>query len=475
MPFLAIPVDRSFRELCLQVYSGLRGDATLRRLFCTMVFPQHTDRETGAAVLSERLLANLEDKAYQLASKHYVGRDLLRYYRATSGHQPVISGYDHQTGQARMVKDLCLDPRVQSALHTELATVPRDPVDFVTGHKPTRQSIADQRKELAQMTTERISRYEETQQAIDYLNAVPSQRARKAMERNGEAALVAAFADPEGQRSRQNMLTLRFMRDQPKQFFAASRNNRSRRLFPAHVGYGTLSKDIATIVGRDWYEFDLRSSQLAICAYLWNVPELIAFLETGQSIWSELCTFAGLDVVVGKPAVKESLYSLTFGASDDRICGDLDRRFLAATELSSLGKQLLGHSLLVALRAARDEQLAKIKADGGALDCYGVWISLPLDYNQYGKLEPNPRSVLATLAQAVEFRILSPVFSLARSTTDFYITHWAHDGFCLDFTDSRRAEAWIRRLRAAVDAQARELGVVTVLERTRDPAAGITR
>lgn len=470
MQFSSLTVDRGFREQCFNAYPGLRRNATFRRLFSAMMFPAIIDKDTGAPVLPYTLLAEIEGKSHQVANNNYVGRTLLKRYCTESGHSPLISGYDYRAGQARMVKDLRLDPYIKSALRNELATLPCDPVDFVSGRKPTRQSISNRRKEIIAMTTKRVSKYPETQSAVDYMNSVPPQSAAKAMDKYGEAAVLAAYNDPDEQRSLQNLRTLRFMREQSKQYFAASRSDRSRRLFPAHSGYGTLSKDIAAIVGSGWHEFDLRSSQLAICAYLWDVKEITNLLEAGQNIWEELCPYVNLDVEAGKPAVKDAVYALTFGAGDDRICGDLDNRFLMSDQLLNLGRHLLNHPMMAALRKARDQQLAAIKDAGGAEDCYGVWVPIPEDFNpRYRKSEPNPRSVLATLAQAVEFRILSPVFDLARKTEDFYITHWAHDGFCLGFNDQRRVESWIRRITEAVDAEAGSMGVRTVLEHTRNP------
>jgi hypothetical protein len=89
---------------------------------------------------------------------------------------------------------------------------------------------------------------------------------------------------------------------------------------------------------------------------------------------------------------------------------------------------------------------------------------------RWDKLSPNPRSVLATIAQAVEFNIMSVIFELARRTDDFYITHFAHDGFCLDFTDNRRADRWIERITDAVNEKAEKLDICTELVMTRDPS-----
>src|SRR3954468_860712 len=112
------------------------------------------------------------------------------------------------------------------------------------------------------------------------------------------------------------------MHDQPKQCFRASKRDRSRRLFPAHPGYGTLSKEVAAIVGKGWYEYDLRYSQFTICAYLWKVTEAIAFIESGASLWNEFYTFFGVDERA-KPALKKGTYGLHYGAGPRRNTSEI--------------------------------------------------------------------------------------------------------------------------------------------------------
>jgi hypothetical protein len=175
-----------------------------------------------------------------------------------------------------------------------------------------------------------------------------------------------------------------------------------------------------------------------------------------------------------KPALKKGTYGLHYGAGPRRITSEISNKITGALlddeNAVNLSSSFLTHPLMAAMRKGRDMELKRIRADGGADDCYGVPVKMPLDPDNKGNLSPNPRSVLATLAQAVEFSILAPVFDLARSTDDFYITHFAHDGFCLDFTDKRRAESWVRHITEAVNAQAEKLSICTVLEPTRSPA-----
>jgi len=94
-----------------------------------------------------------------------------------------------------------------------------------------------------------------------------------------------------------------------------------------------------------------------------------------------------------------------------------------------------------AMWEAREAQLEKISNDGGAENCFGRWVAIPDKWHERQKRYfPNSRSVLAQLAQAWELRLLLPVLELARTTEQFTIMLWLHDGFYVDFRDQNRAQ-----------------------------------
>jgi hypothetical protein len=73
---------------------------------------------------------------------------------------------------------------------------------------------------------------------------------------------------------------------------------------------------------------------------------------------------------------------------------------------------------------------------------------------------------MAQQAQAIEMHLLLPVITLAKTTSDFQVTLWQHDGFSVNFTSQGRKERWIKKINEVVNSKINELGVITKLEWT---------
>jgi hypothetical protein len=462
-------VSRAFYSLVMATFPGLAKNWRYRWLFLEAVVGLHRDEDTGNPVVSWYHLATIEGKAHEIRSKTYQGMAFIRRYWRDTGHIFTLSRHSYWRQKARTVKDDGLPAQLARALEIELCNAPVDPVDFVTGRVIDRRRAAAARQTDLARATARCSDYPESQTLSDYMNRLPRQPFSTAMKRHGTAGIAVALAEPNPHKRRHALVTLRAMLSQPQQFVGPSWRDRSRRVFPLHMGYGTLPREVAAVIGQEWFEADLVSSQLTIAAYTWHIPEVIAFLEAGQSIWDTLALALGTTLVM-KPAIKKALYSLLYGAQRWTIARQLqpianERRISTV----KLGELFLTHPLISRLYAAREQQLQRIRKAGGAYDCYGKWVSVYEAEERHGRRRRNPRSVLAILAQAVEFKLLVPVLRIATTSQDFYITQWAHDGFCLAFVDQRRADSVIKRIEAGIAAEAAMMGIRMKLEWKRDP------
>ena len=103
---------------------------------------------------------------------------------------------------------------------------------------------------------------------------------------------------------------------------------------------------------------------------------------------------------------------------------------------------------------AREEALHRVIVDGGAQTCYGK--ALQID----GELQA--RDILAQLAQSWEMKLIYPAFALTADNSYCKIMLYQFDGFTAQFT--RRPEGWAERIKAAVDARAKEFEIPTSLE-----------
>jgi hypothetical protein len=470
-------VSRPFRDLVLDTYPALRTNTHYRALFAYLLFPSKVDDETGLPVLDELTLATLADQLQLLKQNHFKGGEFIARYREDVGHDVKVSKYSHVAGRARAVTDLNLAPALAEALDAELRTpLPSaQGVAFVSGLKRTRQHDSNARKADLAQTMLATTPYRVASEAITYLNTGVSKRlSSDAVQAHYEEAYAVALQGDNLIGRRQNLLTLRWMLIQPQQFYTASRLGRTCRIFPAHYGLNTLSREVAQVLGKGWITCDLRSSQLAIAAFLWNVPAMITFLRSGKNIWDELGSAFG-EKRPAKRRLKDGVYALTYGGARPRICWSLNEdqgRFAYDEPLDAatlaLGACLLTHPLMQAMYQARQHELDTIRLAGGAWDCFGHWISMPMDpHPRYPHQKtPNPRSVLAQVAQAAELKILAPVFVLARAGKDFRITRWAHDGFSIHIREKRRVKQVCARIEDAVRISAASLGVETHLERT---------
>jgi len=61
------------------------------------------------------------------------------------------------------------------------------------------------------------------------------------------------------------------------------------------------------------------------------------------------------------------------------------------------------------------------------------------------------------------------VFELAKTTSDFTITLFLHDGIAVHFTDKSKSETWKKRMSDAVARETQHFGVDTFLEWEREP------
>ena len=466
-------ISAAFRDLALETYPALRVNAQYCDLFAYLLFPFQTDKDTDMPVICKRTLAMINGELDPSPQSHFVGGRFIEMYQAATGHYFAYSPWYYQQGLARMVTDLNLDPILAQALHDEIRTQPQPDreVTLASGIRRTRQRDSNVRKADLDRATQRQATYAGARKAIAYLNALPPNIFRSAVQKHYEEAVAVALRAENPLCVYQNLVTLRGMRTQPQQFYGPSKDGNTCRIFGMHRGLLTLSKDVALIIGQNWITFDLRSSQLAIAAFRWNVPAVIAFLRSGTSIWDELSTYLNLDLSA-KPRLKEALYSLLYGACRRTIyralAGKTNTRAIRLEPHDTvLGERLLKHPLMAAMYQARERQLEQILRDGGARDCYGYFIPLQPEDGTDGKT--NERSILAQLAQAVEFKILEPVFDKAIGSQDFSITHWAHDGFSIHAHEQRRVKQVCSRIEEAVRASAAKEGVETYLERTHDP------
>jgi hypothetical protein len=451
-------VTKSFHDLVYQTYPALADRPAYRRMMEFILFGTAIDEETKQLIISQEMLAAIEDKQAQLGSRHYCAERFLEAFGREVA--PIRwSDWSKKEARARVLLDIDLTPEVRAAHRHEIENKEwhgQDRIYFTSGKAFTRKTQTKIREEDRTNALELLQQAgcEEARVLLDYLNHLPSNRFQKMLSHIDEAVLESFKIDNELVRTRQ-MNILRAIVDQPLPLYRPT--SRSVRLFAYNECVALLKGSIRDVLVQDWQGFDLRSAQLAICAREWPVEAVQRFLEARGSIWNSLYEHFKIEPnQEAKDTFKTALYAIVFGGGSDRI-----RRVFEEGNMDEAAAQhFLQHPIIAAMWRARKRVLAQITQKGGAVDCFGRWITIPRELGV-----PNPRSVLAQLAQARELQLLYPVVELARTTDEFTIALYLFDGVWIDFKDATKKDRWTRRIVDAVNGQARELGIATELEK----------
>jgi hypothetical protein len=440
-----------FRAWFRRAYPGLERDEAYWRMAEFFLFGTIYDEATGQLRVSRATLAQIAGAQAALRGHRFSGRALLdRFSRDVAPIE--YSGWRYVDERARTVLNPVFSAEVLTAAQGELLPAQDHPrVIFASGQTfdRRRQAAIREGDRAAALAHLDAAGCVEARRLLAYMNGLPPHRFARMLRHLPEARAVAAATPQPLIRMRQLSL-LRAIQDQPQPFYTLAA--KSPRIFSFNESLLRLKREVRKVLTQDWVSFDLRSAQLAICAMEWDVPDVQAFLAAGRSIWDEFYAYFHVERDADlKDACKRALYALIFGASQLRT----ERAFEEEGRSVAEARRFLAHPLVRAMLAVRKGRIRTIKHDGGAENCFGQWIA-----NDAG----NPRSVLAQLAQARELQLLAPVVELACKTDQFTIMVWLHDGFCVDFRDPTRAALWSDRIVRAVNRQATELGIVTVLE-----------
>jgi hypothetical protein len=320
----------------------------------------------------------------------------------------------------------------------------------------------------------------EAKPVLEYMNSLPTNLVTKLLyEKDGSftenwknaLAYTMEIEDEEVRDSQ--IITLQNIRDDLKAYYQPSLEGNTCRVFPANLSIPMLMKGIRKILTKGWWEMDLASSQLAIVAVIWDIPEVQEFLKNGGKIWKELFNHYGLDAEAIKKAdddlyndikrtvFKESLYGLIYGMSIKNLRARLEDN-LTRCCISGGAKHFLKHPIIKTLLIARNKKMRELNKGGSVTTIFGKELSVqPGKHKDRSK---DVRSILAQEAQAIEMYLLLPIVDLANSTDDFTITVWQHDGFSVNFNREAKRERNIRKMQELVKERADKLGIITHLE-----------
>jgi len=259
----------------------------------------------------------------------------------------------------------------------------------------------------------------------------------------------------------QTFVNLCRIEEQPMPFYRFS--EKTVRLTTSRSGLQNLNSKVRDKLTQEWVKFDLSSAQLAIAAKDWGVESALEQLRSEESIWDSLKDHTGVKI---KAPLKKGSYATVYGGARGTIKGRM--AYTAAKEGHPMDaeaqRRFLSHPVISELLEKREAKLEEIRANGGAMDCYGNRIKTEsID-------DDSPeRSVLSQLAQAREMQLLTPALELAKEVEeDYEETPWEvmlylYDGFLVKF-NTPTEEHHIPRIQEAVNQRCEDLGYPTRLE-----------
>jgi len=443
-------------------YPGLNRDPAYWHFLEYLLYGTTVDRETRQLIISQDILATIESKLDLLKWRKYNGRDFLN--RFSRDVFPVkASPYNFEEGRARRVELIGIRQDIWDLVTADLngKWTQANRVYFATGQaftkKVQREMTEDDRIHALEQMAE--AGCKEARDLLKQLNLQPPHRFTKVIDRHWDAAMVEVGKIENEVVAIQQMRILRFIRSSPIPFYKPV--GKSVRIFPLVTSIVSLKREVREILTQDWTGFDLRSAQLAIIGHDWDIPSLQAVLKAG-SFWNLMFEYFDQEKDENlKGIIKKGLYTFVFGAEEKTMIAAMVEE--GGTE--EMARHFLQHPLIQDMWAVRERRLAEIRKESGAKDCFDRWITIPLKWNKKTNRNlPNPRSVLAQLAQARELQLLYPVVELASTTDEFTIMLWLHDGFSVDFKDKSKKRRWIERITKVVNDRATELGIHTQLE-----------
>ena len=429
-----------------------------------VLFSTFMDEETGRLILPYQTVATLVN-----VNAHSHGFSASKWLDTFSVEvMPLdVSQYAYAEGQARTITPQ-IAPDILDALRAERT---RDDdggkVWFDTGIPVSRRNLKANRDEYEQYLLSLsldINSCHPAHPLIQYLLRQPQDTLQKVLNQNWPLVKEAVYALPmDSPRQQKTRLWCERVADNLETFrhIYYTDSLKTPRIFAAGANIHQLPRALRRLAFAGETECDLRACQLAVVARLWDIPELQEFLDSGESIWSELLAWVGMPPTC-KPIIKRTVYSIVFCMGRKNLTTQLAN---GDTQDAGIGtdaaQRFFRHPLMNSLLKARGRQQKAVWEADGCKDAWGNWIKASWDVARKKKDVP---SVLACSVQSYELRIMMSILPILESEPQVSLLSWLHDGCTIHFGNITKQARQEERMQAAVRREADMLGMATWLE-----------
>ena len=468
--------SKAFRDLCKATYPNLDIDITYWRFMRYLFFGIKT--KEGHLLIDGFHLSKAENKTHLFVHNNYCGLDFLKRFKLSVMPDFTWSDWSYKNKVARVAYPQ-FPLEITDLLEKEKVNMKESRVYFDTGKKFTTKQ---QKVERELLKEEARTYFEfarpEAKDLLEYMNNLPTNSFSKVITANFNSTFLAA-SNIENTLIRDIQLNILLsIKDDLQPLYKPSVGGNTVRIFPFNYSIPMLKRELRKQLTKGWYEFDLANSQLAIVGKTWNIKEVQDFLLEGRKIWNELFTHFGISYTylkqeepstyeAIKKVFKDNLYSTIYGMWRNNVSKDVTTR-LEAFGINQGGITFLKYPLIKTLFEARDKRMQKLSLEGVTKTIFDKELVVKGGFTKKGlpdtERKDSLRSILAEQAQALELYIMLPALDLAKTTSDFQITLWMHDGFSVNFTSSTKQDRWLQRIINSVNERANALGVITYLE-----------
>lgn len=474
-----LAVSRSFYERLLELYPSLSDDhpqgRAYRGLLQYILFSTFRDKKTNRTLVPYTTVASLVG-----VSPHQRGFSALAWLSAFSRDVLPLnpSTYRYSEGKARVIapeiSPALLEACEQEAAQHQAEGRASERVWFDSGLPVSRRNqrlVAQEYEQYLKRQSLSIRMDHPARELLMYLVEQPQDRLLKVLRENWPAVRAAVTAMPkrtEREWMRRQWCELLLIRLDGFQKLYYASSPKTPRLFTIGANLHQFPRDLRKMALAGAVECDLRASQLAVVARLWDIPSLQAYLKSGVSVWQDLADGIGVPLEDYKPILKASIYSIVFGMSRSEIKWQLAHgtAFEEGVGQAAAGR-FLKLPIIAPLLEARDHMLYKIGRECGGYDAWGRWLYTAQETRPVrGRLRqvPDSPSVLSAIVQSYELKIMLSVLPVIKSDRQIYLLSWLHDGVTLLLGNKTKAERYIRRLKSVVQREAEALQVSTWLE-----------
>jgi hypothetical protein len=452
--YAPVGVSRKFFQLTRKTFIGLRHNPAHWQLMEYLLFLATPDEKLGLIPLPRNLLAAMENREVN----HYKALPfLLRFQRDVMSPDTFAfsEGWDWKAQQCRMVTKFVLPAHYAEALEKEKFDDKKE-VFFCGGHKWSQRKAQEVRAKQWRKMEARDWQWisPSAKEVIEYMNNSDPRPFKDILRRN-YAAAVTATRRLAPQKRKREMRILQAIKKEPQPRYAPSRSKRTPRIWArGRNNIPQLKSEIRKVLTKGWVEADLKSAQLAINAVLWGAERTRSFLEDEGDVWEMLYEY--LDILpvqkeTAKKELKKTIYAIWFDRKA-HLVGPMLTTALRKKGVQTEGRAIYSVPIIREMLQEREHAKATIVHQGGVKDCNGRWIPLA---------EREPASLMAEAAQVAEMELLLPMIRMAKTTDDFQVTLYQHDGMSLFFR--RKKQAWMERIDEEVKKKAKDMGFPTGL------------